>query len=83
MSAADILRKLAPEDVEDIAKRLEKSLHQHKDELSKQIGSHLADVKSNLPGAKKCAPRGCKLLGLLIVVGAAAVSFALGRKSAG
>ncbi|BCI65991.1 MAG: hypothetical protein ABF968_14930 [Acetobacter sp.] len=82
MSATDVLRKLAPEDLEEIVKGLDKSLHKHKDELHKQISEHLADIKSETKLHEKTIPTGCKVFGFLILVAASAISYVLGRKAA-
>ncbi|NHN87721.1 hypothetical protein [Acetobacter conturbans] len=82
MSATDILRKLAPEDLEEIAKHLDKSLHKHKNELHKQITEHLAEMKGEVKVHEKTIPTGCKVFGFLILVAASAISYVLGRKAA-
>ncbi|NVN37695.1 hypothetical protein [Komagataeibacter swingsii] len=82
MSAAENLRKLSPEDIQDITKHFEKSLHQHKSELHKQITDHLAGLKGEVRLHEKTIPTYCKVFGFLILAAASVVSYAFGRKSA-
>ena len=82
MSATDVLRKLSPEDIEDLAKHIDKSLHKHKSELQKHISEYFSDAKGEVKLHEKKIPTGCKILGLFILVAASALSYFAGRKLA-
>ncbi|MBV1833617.1 hypothetical protein [Novacetimonas pomaceti] len=82
MNAAENLRKLSPEDLQDITKHLEKSLHQHKADLHKQISEHLAGLKGEVTLHENKIPTSCKVYGLLILAAASVASYIFGRKSA-
>ncbi|GBQ47757.1 hypothetical protein ACM0P6_01245 [Komagataeibacter sucrofermentans] len=82
MSAAETLRKLSPEDVQEIAKQLEGTLHQHKTDLHKQIAEHLASLKGEVTLHENKIPTSCKVYGMMFLLAAALASFIFGRKSA-
>lgn len=82
MSAAENLRKLSPEDIQDIAKSVEKSLHTHKADLHKQIAEHLAGLKGEVRLHENRIPTYCKVFGFLILAAFSVGSYMFGRKSA-
>ncbi|NHN85709.1 hypothetical protein GOB93_13805 [Acetobacter musti] len=82
MNAAETLKKLSPEDLQEITKHLEKSLHQHKEELHRQIAGHLSTLKSDVREHENKIPTSCKVYGLLILTAASLLSYVFGRKSA-
>ncbi|KAB8123761.1 hypothetical protein D3W54_05560 [Komagataeibacter medellinensis] len=82
MSTAENLSKLSPEDIQEIAKSVEKSLHTHKADLHKQIAEHLAGLKGEVRLHEKKIPTYCKVFGLLILAAFSVGSFVFGRKSA-
>ncbi|MGY6769097.1 hypothetical protein [Komagataeibacter xylinus] len=82
MSAAETLRKLSPEDVQEIAKHLEGTLHQHKADLHKQIAEHLASLKGEVTLHENKIPTSCKVYGMMFLLAASLASFIFGRKSA-
>ena len=82
MSVAENLRKLSPEDLQDITKHVEQSLHQHKAELHKQIAEHLGALKGEVQVHENKIPTSCKVYGVLILAAASLASYIFGRKSA-
>ncbi|NHO53046.1 hypothetical protein GOB87_03595 [Acetobacter estunensis] len=82
MSAKETLRKLTPEDVQELAAHIEKSVRKHGEELHEKLREHLAEAKGEVTVHEKVVPTKCKVVGFLILAAASAVSYFLGRKAA-
>ncbi|GBR06410.1 hypothetical protein [Acetobacter oeni] len=82
MSTPEAVKKLSPEDIHDLAKHLEKSLHKHKEELHEQISGHLKTLKGDVQDHENKIPTSCKFYGFLILTAFSVASYFFGRKSA-